>query len=126
MTTAPDLSQLLHRTAVEVRRCRAVVVHLEEAVHRLIDAGGPEMALGPLAELQAIDLLDQRLEDLALWIEALAATTEGVRTQRAVPDLTAPLRLAEMRRALADGCPPGGAPADAESGPAQASQSEMF
>ncbi len=94
------MSVLLQRSAQEIRRCRAVVVQLEDAVHALIDAGGPQVATGPLADLQAIDLLDQRLADLALWIEALSDASTGCRADRPVQDLVAPLRLDEMRRML--------------------------
>lgn len=98
MTDAlPALDDLLRRTAAEIRRCRATVIRLEETVHGLVDAGA---AAGPLHELQAIDLLDQRLHDLALWTERLAASALGCRAGHSASDLARPLRLAEMRRAL--------------------------
>lgn len=103
--TTPELSQLLERSAQELRRCRAVVVQLEDAVHALIDAGNIPASSGPLADLQAIDLLDQRLEDLALWLEALSVAAGPCRADRPARDLAAPLRLEEMRRSLAGGVP---------------------
>ncbi len=98
MTEAlPALDELLRRTAAEIRRCRATVIRLEETVHGLVDAGA---ASGRLHELQAIDLLDQRLHDLALWTETLAASAFGCRAGQSVADLARPLLLAEMRQAL--------------------------
>lgn len=97
----PHLPDLLNRTAAQLRQCRAVVVQLEDAVHALIDKGGPQSMSGPLADLQAIDLLDQRLNDLALWADALARATIGCHPDRSARDLTQDLRLAEMRTALA-------------------------
>lgn len=96
----PTLSDLLRRTAAELRRCRGVVVQLEDAVHILIDQGGARAATGPLADLQAIDLLDQRLNDLAVWTEALANASKDCRPDRAAHDLASTLCLAEMRTAL--------------------------
>ena len=98
---APSMAELLQRTAAELRRCRAVVVVLEDAVHALINQSGMRAATGPLADLQAIDLLDQRLNDLALWTEALANASHGCRPDRQARDLAASLCLAEMRTALA-------------------------
>ena len=102
----PPLDDLLRRTAAEIRQCRAVVVQLEDAVHALIDSAGSRASTGPLADLQAIDLLDQRLNDLALWTEALAAASAGLRPGLGAEALGEGLLLAEMRRALA-GLAPG-------------------
>lgn len=107
------LAELLRRTAAEIRRCRGVVIRLEDAVHGLVD-GPPGAAL---QDLQAIDLLDQRLHDLALWTEALAAAAGPARADRSGAELARGLLLAEMRRAL------GGAGAD--DAPA-AGQTEVF
>jgi hypothetical protein len=118
----------LQRSAQEIRLCRAVVVQLEDAVHALIDAGGPQVATGPLADLQAIDLLDQRLEDLALWIEALSGASIGCRADRPVQDLAAPLRLDEMRRTLTgrDGGRAAGRVDAGKGAPALSGQTEVF
>jgi hypothetical protein len=97
---AAGLDDLLRRTAAEIRRCRSVVVRLEDAVHGLFDAQALQAQAGPLRELQAIDLLDQRLHDLALWTEALAGASHGCRADTNAPDLARGLLLAEMRTAL--------------------------
>ncbi|MGB4828170.1 MAG: hypothetical protein WBP18_13030 [Paracoccaceae bacterium] len=94
------MNELLRRTAAEIRRCRGVVVQLEDAVHALIDTSGARVTSGPLADLQAIDLLDQRLHDLALWTEALAHAAGDSRADRSAQDLGKGLLLAEMRSAL--------------------------
>jgi hypothetical protein len=117
--TTPELSHLLERSAQELRRCRAVVVQLEDAVHALIDAGNLSASSGPLADLQAIDLLDQRLEDLALWLEALSAAAGPCRADRPARDLAAPLRLEEMRRSLAGSAASGPSAAAAPPGQAE-------
>ena len=101
LPASPPLDELLRRTAAEIRQCRAVVVRLEDAVHALVESAGPRAASGPLAELQAIDLLDQRLNDLALWTETLAGATAGCRPDHPPHSLGEGLLLAEMRRALA-------------------------
>ncbi len=97
---APDLAELLRRSAAEVRRCRDVVVELEDVVHALLDAGGAQVAAGPLGKLQAIDLLDQRLADLATWIDALSEAACACHPERPAEDLARQLRLDEMRRTL--------------------------
>lgn len=102
------LAELLRRTAAEIRRCRGVVIRLEDAVHGLVD--GPLPPSAALQDLQAIDLLDQRLHDLALWTEALAAAAGEARADRSGADLARGLLLAEMRRALG-GAGAGDAPA---------------
>ena len=99
----PALDDLLRRTASEIRRCRSVVVRLEDAVHGLFDAQALQAGSGPLHDLQAIDLLDQRLHDLALWTEALAGATQGAASAASASDLARGLLLAEMRSALEPG-----------------------
>ena len=96
----PALDDLLRRTASEIRRCRSVVVRLEDAVHGLFDAQALQAGSGPLHDLQAIDLLDQRLHDLALWTEALAAAAGPASAGQTAADLARGLLLADMRRAL--------------------------
>ncbi len=113
----PPLSDLLHRTAKELHRCRDFVVRLEDAVHALIDHGGTGLPAGPLTDLQAIDLLDQRLGDLAHWLEMLGGASGPARPGQPVAALARGLRLAEMRRALA------GEDSDA---PAAAGATEVF
>jgi hypothetical protein len=71
-----------------------------------------------LHDLQAIDLLDQRLHDLALWTEALAGATQGAASTASASDLARGLLLAEMRSAL------GGV--ESREIPADAGQTEVF
>lgn len=105
MTAAPPtLDTLLRRTAAEIRHCRAMVTRLEDTVHDLVEGGIGDT--GPLQELQAIDRLGQRLDDLVRWTEGLAASTTGTSAGRSLADLARPLLLAEMRQALA-GAPAG-------------------
>lgn len=96
----PALEDLLRRTAIEIRRCRGVVIRLEDAVHGLVDNRLQPGAAAALQELQAIDLLDQRLHDLALWTEAVAAAAGTAIAERSAMDLARGLLLAEMRQAL--------------------------
>ena len=91
----PTLEDLLRRTTAEIRRCRGVVIRLEDAVHGLV---GDRMQPGAAATLR--DLLDQRLHDLALWTEALAAAAGTARAGQSAADLARGLLLADMRRAL--------------------------
>lgn len=93
------LDAALARTADEVLRCRDTVVRIEDALHALIEAT-PAMASAQVADLQAIDLLDQRLADLGLWLAALAAAAGGQVLPGSVQDHAASLRLAEMRDGL--------------------------
>ncbi len=98
---------MLQRTADEVRRCRAIVLKIEAAAHELLDGAGPltDLRADLRADLQAIDLLDQRLDDLGAWLSALAAATGDARLPGPVAGLLHALRLAELREALA-GAPP--------------------
>lgn len=96
----PALEDLLRRTVAEIRRCRGVVIRLEDAVHGLVGDRMLPGAAAALRDLQAIDLLDQRLHDLALWTEALAAAVGATRAERSAADMARSLLLAEMRRAL--------------------------
>lgn len=98
--TMPALEDLLRRTTAEIRRCRGVVIRLEDAVHGLVGDRMPPGATAALHDLQAIDLLDQRLHDLALWTEALAAAAGTARAKLSAADLARVLLLAEMRQAL--------------------------
>lgn len=112
MTQPADtsLQPMLARTAHELRRCRDIVLRIELAVHGLVDTGAiRDAALG--ADLQAIDLLDQRLADLSDWMTALARSTDRLRlAPEAMPRLDN-LRLADLRHALSGGDdpPPGDA-----------------
>ncbi len=96
----PTLEDLLRRTTAEIRRCRGVVIRLEDAVHGLVGDRMQPGAAAALRDLQAIDLLDQRLHDLALWTEALAAAAGTARAGQTAADLARGLLLADMRRAL--------------------------
>lgn len=96
----PTLEDLLRRTTAEIRRCRGVVIRLEDAVHGLVGGRMLPGAATALRDLQAIDLLDQRLHDLALWTEALAAAAGTARAKRGAAELARGLLLAEMRQAL--------------------------
>ena len=93
----PQLDDLLRRASAEIRRCRGIVLRLEDAVHSLFDAHALQ---GPMQDFQSIDLLDQRLHDLALWSEALAAAVAGQCASRSAGTLAAGLLLHEMRDAL--------------------------
>ncbi len=111
---ATPLAPLLGRTAQEVRRCRDVVLRVELAVHGLIDEGAiRDRRLG--AELQAIDLLDQRLADLADWLAALARAAGPLLLPEAALTGLAGLRLADLRQALAG-----------QDGPAGEARTELF
>jgi hypothetical protein len=105
MAAAPvPLSDVLGRTADEVRRCREIVLRIETAAHHLLD--GAELRPGLRADLQAIDLLDQRLDDLGTWLAALAEATADARLPGPVAGLLHALRLADLREALAGAPPP--------------------
>ena len=67
------MNELLRRTAAEIRRCRGVVVQLEDAVHALIDTSGARVTSGPLADLQAIDARIDGRVFAALSVEASVA-----------------------------------------------------
>ncbi|WP_225029812.1 hypothetical protein [Xinfangfangia pollutisoli] len=93
------LAEVIARTAEEVARCRSIVLRIEEAVHRLVDAGEIR-GERPLAEIQSIDLLDQRLDDLARWLSAIAPLTGAAPLPQPALDALAALRLEELRHAL--------------------------
>lgn len=103
-----SMADVLARTADEVARCRAVVLRIEEAVHSLCSPGGAALAGAPpglLADLQAIDYLDQRLDDLARWLAALAPHCGDAPLPGAAARALSALRLADLRHALAGGIP---------------------
>ena len=97
----PELDELLRRAAGEIRQCRSVVRRLEDVVQVLVEAqtGAPGAARA-MHEIQSIDLLDQRLRDLAQWTEALAASVEGCKAGISQDELSRVVLLTEMRRAL--------------------------
>lgn len=97
--TQTPLEAALARTAAEVLRCRDTVLRIEDALHGLIEAV-PSLPATARAELQAIDLLDQRLADLARWLAALAAAGRGMALPGAAAGHAASLQLAEVRLAL--------------------------
>ncbi|MCB6176778.1 hypothetical protein LHP98_01380 [Rhodobacter sp. Har01] len=100
LDTETGLSPLLSRTAQELRRCRDIVLRIEVAVHGLVDDGAiRDTRLG--ADLQAIDLLDQRLADLSDWVAALARSAEALYLPAAALPRLDDLRLADLRHALA-------------------------
>jgi hypothetical protein len=94
------MAELIARTAEEIARCRAIVLRIEDAVHRLVDSGRLRGAGMPLAEVQSIDLLDQRLDDLARWLGAIAPLTGATPLPQPALDALAALRLEELRHAL--------------------------
>lgn len=106
------LSEVLGRTAGELRRCREIVLRIEAAVHALLDEAEPGagVAADLRPDLQAIDLLDQRLGDLTTWVMALADATGDAPLPGPVGALLHDLRLADLRTALG-GAAAGPAPA---------------
>lgn len=109
------MDELLFRTAAEIGRCRSMVITLEDAVHSLVETGVPGTG-GPRADgirnggtgiaselirdLQVLDLLDQHLQDLCLWTEALAEASRGCTISRDLASLMSMLRLDDLRRSL--------------------------
>jgi hypothetical protein len=118
VTPAPiSMAEVLARTAAEVARCRAIVLDIEDAVHSLSAAGDlpPKAPVRKaLADLQSIDLLDQRLDDLARWLAALAPHCSDAPLPAGATQALFTLRLADLRAALAGGATatPGGNPTE--------------
>lgn len=101
MRDAPDprlhsARDVLNRTAVEVRRCEAILRGIETAVAPMLDT--PQARQSRRA-LQDIDLLGQSLADLATCLAGLAGQL-GNRIDIDMPDLLAPLRLDDLHRRL--------------------------
>ncbi|WP_395540347.1 hypothetical protein [Neotabrizicola sp. sgz301269] len=94
------MAEVIARTAEEVARCRAIVQRIEDTVHRLVESGRLRGAGLPLAEVQSIDLLDQRLDDLSRWLSAIAPLTGATPLPQPALDALAALRLEELRHAL--------------------------
>ena len=94
------MAEVLARTAEEVARCRTIVLRIEDAVHRLVDTGRLRGSDTPMAEVQSIDLLDQRLDDLARWLSAIAPLAGASPLPQPALDALAALRLEELRHAL--------------------------
>lgn len=94
------MAEVIARTAEEVARCRGIVLRIEDAVHRLVESGRLRGSGMPLAEVQSIDLLDQRLDDLARWLTAIAPLTGATPLPQPALDALAALRLEELRHAL--------------------------
>lgn len=99
------MDELLNRTAVEIGRCRSMVVRLEDTVQNLVGSNGTGtrgagLATTLIRDLQILDLLDQHLQDLCLWTEALAKASRGCTISSDLDNLTRPLRLEDLRRGL--------------------------
>lgn len=88
---------LLARLAREVAACRTLLAEVERAALAATPAAG--------AGMQALDRLDQRLQDMALFLDRLALLA-GDQALDAGPAL-AGLRLGELRAALGGSAPPG-------------------
>lgn len=102
----PAMEDLLIRTAVEIARCRSMVVSLEDAVHSTLGGDSSDPSPRPTRDLQLLDLLGQHLQDLALWTGGLAAAAQGCFASRDIASLISPLRLDELRRSLGGDGPP--------------------
>lgn len=110
MIPAPaTMGEVIARTAEELGRCRTIVKRIEDTVHRLAET---DRIAGKhaLAELQSIDLLDQRLDDLSRWLSAIAPLSGTVPLPAPALEALAALRLEELRHALG-GRPRGAEPA---------------
>lgn len=117
------LAEVLDRTATELGRCRDIVLRIEATTHALLDGSAPLSDIR--ADLQAIDLLDQRLGDLTTWVGALAAATGGALLPGPVGRLLHDLRLADLREALSG--PPAGAPGSGDAFPSSfQARTELF
>ena len=94
---------LLHRIELELAGCRSLLVKVETAVETLLQSGNIPLD-DPLhiVEMQNIDLLDQILADLMLFLQDLAAsepmtTSQPVRFSKVIRRI----RLAALRNRLA-------------------------
>lgn len=86
MRPTATLSDRLHRAAVALHGCRKLLTRIEKAV---LEPQQPHNAI----DLQAIDILSQRLGDLAIWLAGLAEEVP-------VPQLLSQLALDDMRHEL--------------------------
>ncbi|MFZ1470250.1 MAG: hypothetical protein WAT09_14905 [Paracoccaceae bacterium] len=95
--------QILQRTATELQHCRVQVQRLERAVHALLD--GPKALVDPaiLGDLQAMDLLDQKLDGLARWTSALATAAAGLHLCCPISVIAQAVPLADLRASLTGG-----------------------
>ena len=94
---------LLHRLEHELDGCRSLLVKVENAVETLLQSGNIA-ADDPLhiIEMQNIDLLDQRLADLMLFIHDLSTTDPIIDAQTVrVSQVVRRIRLAALRNRLA-------------------------
>lgn len=95
-------SILLRRVEAELGTCRRLLTGIETMVETML-ANGQVAPDDPLhvVEAQNIDLLDQMLADLALFLTALAAAPNlGVAQPLRLAHLTRSLRLDDLRDRL--------------------------
>jgi hypothetical protein len=92
---------LLLRLSTELQRCRALVNRIEADLLPAVGAPG----VGEAAQM--IDLVDQSLEDLSLWLNRLVPTLPPELTVDCGPALAA-LRLGDLRLRLSGRAPPHG------------------
>ncbi|WP_112309074.1 hypothetical protein [Pseudogemmobacter bohemicus] len=89
----PGLTAFLAAIALGLDDSRALLAGLEDAL--LTHSDGP-----PLARLQDIDRIGQRLGDLQSLTESLAAGCAGMSAPLTPADLARRVRLAEIRRII--------------------------
>jgi len=95
--------KLLFRVEQELAGCRNLLVKVENAVETLLQSGNIA-ADHPLhiIEMQNIDLLDQILADLILFIQDLAASDSMINLQPVrVNQVVRRIRLAALRNRIA-------------------------
>jgi hypothetical protein len=93
---------LMHRLSDEIQRCRMVLARIEHTIHPVPEDAGAEAGRQPLhADLQDIDLLDQKLCDLATCMVTLGQdpaimAASGISEARVLGSL----KLDDVRRRL--------------------------
>ena len=96
-------STLLHRVEQELASCRSLLVKVENAVETLLQSGNiPADDPLHIIEMQNLDLLDQILADLILFLQDLSAADPIIDAQTVrVSQVVRRLRLAALRNRLA-------------------------
>jgi hypothetical protein len=92
-TTLRPLAEPLQMAAIELTDLARLSDRLQSSIARLTAGLGPPDA-GFVTEVQAVDLLSQRLDGLAAFLRSLAASTP--------PDVTADVHAAVMGLTLAE------------------------
>ena len=93
---------LLHRVSQELAGCRSLLVKVETAVETLLQSGNIA-ADDPLhiIEMQNIDLLDQILADLMLFLQDISASDPIIDAQTiSMSQVVRRIRLAALRNRL--------------------------